>query len=66
MRKEYRIQHVKVPVHGLKNEGFLKPVGYELFRREKIKLISMGIYNSEEEAIAVANKHAHPNKPTFV
>jgi hypothetical protein len=67
MQKEYRIQPVQVPVHGLKDEGFLsEPQGYELLRRDGIRLISMGIYPSEEAAKVVARRHAGKDTARFV
>ena len=67
MALEYRIQPVQVPVHGLKDKGFLcEPQGYELFKRKGIRLVSMGIYPSEAAAIVVATKHAAPDSARFV
>ena len=67
MIREYRIQPVQHPVHGLKDEGFLsEPLGYELYRREGIRLQSMGIYPTEDAAKKVAVRHAKPDKVRFV
>lgn len=67
MLKNYRILPVQVPVHGLKDEGLLsEPHGYELFRQEDIRLVSMGIYPSEEAAKTVARDHAGEDTPRFV
>jgi hypothetical protein len=67
MTLEYRILPVQVPVHGLKDEGFLtEPKGYELFRRDGIKLVSMGIYSSEDDAKKVGVQHAKPDTAKFV
>lgn len=67
MQKEYRISPVQVPVHGLKDEGFLsEPHGYELFRREGIRLVSMGIYPSEADAKKAAQRHAGEDTAKFV
>ena len=67
MTLEYRILPVQVPVHGLKDEGFLtEPKGYELFRRDGIKLISMGIFRNEGLAKKAAVHHAEPDKARFV
>ena len=63
---EYRILPVQVPVHGLKDDGFLTDHGYELFKRDGIKLVSMGIYPSEDAAKKVAVRHADPEKARFV
>ena len=67
MIREYRILPVQVPVHGLKDEGLLsEPQGYELFKRDGIRLQSMGIYDSEDAAKKVAVRHAAPDKVRFV
>ncbi len=67
MVKEYRILPVQAPVHGLKDDGLLtEPQGYELFRREGIRLVSMGIFDTGDAAKAAAAKHAEPDKPKFV
>lgn len=67
MRKEYRILPVRYPLHGLKHDSLLSDImGYELYRRENIKLVSMGVFNSEEDAKAVARKNAAPGEPVFV
>ncbi len=51
MVREYRILLVQVPVHGLKEDGLLcEPKGYELFKRDGIKLVSVGIFPSEDAA----------------
>jgi hypothetical protein len=67
---EYRILPVQVQPHGLKerdaSDVLNAPVGQELFRREGIKLISMGIYADEEEAKAVAAQHSGDEAPIFV
>ena len=64
---EYRILPVQTPVHGLKEDGFLsEPQGYELFKRDGIRLVSMGIYDSEDAAKKVAIRHAAPDKARFV
>ncbi len=64
---EYRILPVQVPVHGLKDEGLLtEPQGYELFKRDGIRLVSMGIFPSEDAAQKVAIRHAGPDKARFV
>jgi hypothetical protein len=64
---EYRILPVQVPVHGLKDDGLLtEPQGYELFKRDGIRLVSMGIYNSEDDAKEVARRHAKPDQARFV
>jgi hypothetical protein len=64
---EYRILPVQVPVHGLKDEGLLtEPQGYELFKRDGIRLVSMGIFPSEDAAQKVARRHADPDKARFV
>lgn len=67
MALEYRIQPVQVPVHGLKEKGLLcEPQGYELFKRDGIRLVSMGIYPSEDAAKKVAIRHADPDSARFV
>jgi hypothetical protein len=67
MSLEYRIQPVQVPVHGLKEKGLLcEPQGYELYKREGIRLVSMGIFSSEDAAKKAATKHAAPDSPRFV
>ena len=67
MVREYRILPVQVPVHGLKEEGLLcEPQGYELFKRDGIKLVSVGIFESEEAAKKVATRHAAPDSARFV
>lgn len=67
MTLEYRIQPIQVPVHGLKEEGLLsEPKGYELYKRDGIKLVSMGIYHSEEAAKKAATNHAAPDRAIFV
>ena len=67
MQKEYRILPVQVPVHGLKEEGFLsEPQGYELLRRDGIRLVSMGIYQSEDAAKDAARRHAGEDTAKFV
>jgi len=64
---EYRILPVQVPVHGLKEEGLLcEPKGYELFKRDGIKLVSVGIFVSEDAAKKVAIRHATPDTARFV
>jgi hypothetical protein len=64
---DYRILPVQVPVHGLKESGLLtEPKGYELFRREGIKLVSMGIYPSEIAAKNAGTAHADPDRARFV
>ena len=64
---EYRILPVQVPVHGLKDEGLLtEPQGYELFKRNGIKLVSMGIFPSEDAAKKVGVRHAEPDTARFV
>jgi hypothetical protein len=64
---EYRILPVQVPVHGLKDPGLLcEPQGYELYKRDGIKLVSMGIYPSEDAAKKVAVRHAKPDTARFV
>ena len=58
---------VQVPVHGLKEEGLLcEPKGYELFKRDGIKLVSVGIFPSEDAAKKVAIRHAAPDTARFV
>ena len=58
---------VQVPVHGLKEEGLLsEPKGYELFKRDGIKLVSVGIFPSEEAAKKVARRHAGSDTARFV
>ncbi len=67
MALEYRIQPIQVPVHGLKDDGLLsEPKGYELYRREGIRLVSMGIYPSEQAAKKAAISHAAPDSARFV
>ena len=67
MELQYRILPVQVPVHGLKDSGLLsEPKGYELFKRDGIKLVSMGIYTSEILAKNAATAHAAPDKARFV
>ena len=67
MVKEYRILPVRYPLHGLKCTELLSPIkGYELFRRDKIKLVSMGLFDSEDDAKAAAKKHATPHDIKFV
>ena len=67
MTLEYRILPVQVPVNGLKEDGLLgDPQGYELFKRDGIRLVSMGIFPSEDEAKKVAVRHADPDKAKFV
>ena len=67
MLLDYRILPVQVPVHGLKDEGLLtEPQGYELFKRDGIRLVSMGIFPSEEAAKVVARRHAGSDKARFV
>jgi len=64
---EYRIQPVQTLAHGLKEDGLLsEPQGYELFRREGIRLISMGIHPDEKAAKKAAARHAHPDTARFV
>ena len=64
---EYRILPVQVPVHGLKEDGLLcDPKGYELFKRDGIKLVSVGIFPSEDAAKTVAVRHAKPDTARFV
>ena len=64
---EYRILPVQTPVHGLKEDGLLcEPRGYELFKRDGIRLVSMGIYPSEDAAKKVAVRHADPDSARFV
>jgi hypothetical protein len=64
---DYRIQPVQIPVHGLKESGLLtEPKGYELFRRDGIKLVSMGIFPSEIAAKNSAVRHADPDRARFV
>lgn len=62
---EYRIEAVQIPGHGLKNEPVLSdPLGYELFKRDGIRLVSMGIYATEDAAkqAAVARSGEEPVK----
>jgi hypothetical protein len=67
MVREYRIAPVQAPVHGLKDDGLLcEPQGYELYKRDGIRLVSMGIYPSEDAAKKVAIKHADPDRARFV
>ncbi len=67
MQLDYRILPVQVPVHGLKESGLLSdPKGYELFKRDGIRLVSMGIYPSEIAAKNAADKHADPDTARFV
>ena len=67
MQLDYRILPVQVPVHGLKESGLLcDPKGYELFKRDGIRLVSMGIYPSEIVAKNAAIKHADPDTARFV
>ena len=66
MEKEYRILPAQSIAHGLLEDGLIKNLGYELFKREGIRLVSMGIYPSEEEAKKIAKKHASPGTPKFV
>lgn len=67
MQKEYRILPVQVPLHGLKDTELLsEPQGYELYRREGIRLVSMGIFDSEDRAKEVAIRHAGKDGARFV
>ncbi len=64
---DYRILPVQAPVHGLEDDGLLcEPQGYELFKRDGIRLVSMGIYDNEDAAKKVAIRHAAPDKARFV
>jgi hypothetical protein len=68
--KEYRIQPVRALVHGLKDpyapDILEAPEGIELYRREGIRLVSLGIYPDEDAAKAAAKKHAAGERIKFV
>jgi hypothetical protein len=69
MQREYRIQPIQVPVHGLRQKALDildAPMGFELFRREGIRLVSMGIFNTEEAAKDRAKSHAGSDTVIFV
>lgn len=67
---EYRILPVQVQPHGLKERDAKDvlgaPLGFELYRRSGIKLVSMGIYPTEDEAKSAAQRHAGDEEAIFV
>jgi len=67
---EYRILPIQVQPHGLlerdAKDVLNAPLGFELFRRENIKLVSMGIFDSEDAAKTVAQEHAGEETAIFV
>jgi len=64
---EYRILPVQVQGHGLKDEKFLSdPHGFELFRRDGIRLVSMGIFPSEEDAKKSARAYSGNEQAIFI
>lgn len=63
----YRVLPVQVPVHGLLEHGVLsEPKGFELLKQNGIRLVSLGMFPTEEAAKAVARKNALPDEANFV
>ncbi len=67
---EFRIDPVQVQPHGLKERDardvLNPPMGFELYRRDDIKLVSMGIYDSEAEAQEAARDFAGDEEAIFL
>lgn len=65
---QYVIRPAELPPHGLTDPyaPILTLLGFELFIREGIKLRSLGIHDSEDEAKATARRHAGEEVAEFL